>query len=85
MRVDVRGAADHLGLTPYAIRKAVLKGMPYYSTGGGKFIFDTEMINEWLTDEMAKPFESCTTRKPFGKVENRLVERGKRSSRRFGG
>lgn len=58
MKVDIKGAAEHTGLTEYAIRKAVwAKRIPYYQTGKGKYIFDTDLLDEALRNEMLRNME----------------------------
>lgn len=46
MRVDMKGAIAHTGFTDYALRKAIwAKKIPYFQTGRGKYIFDTELLD----------------------------------------
>lgn len=60
MRVDIKEAAKHTGLTEYAIRKAVWdKKIPYWQTGKGKYIFDTELLDEAIKKIMLSNMEQC--------------------------
>ena len=55
MRVDIKGAVRHTGLTEYAIRLGVKEGkIPVYRVGRGKFIFDTDLIDDAIRLEMLK-------------------------------
>lgn len=55
MRVDIQGAMKHTGFTEYAIRKAVREKMlPVYRIGRGKMVFDTDLLDETIRDEMLK-------------------------------
>ncbi len=58
MRVDIKGAAKHTGLSEIAIRKAVwAKRFPVYRTGRGKMIFDTDLLDEAIKREMLRNVE----------------------------
>jgi hypothetical protein len=59
MRVDIKGAVEHTGLSEYAIRLGVKqKRFPVYRVGKGKFIFDTEMLDKAIEKEMLKSIEA---------------------------
>jgi hypothetical protein len=58
MRVDIKGAVKHTGLTEYAIRLGIKeKRLPVYRVGAGKFIFDTDLLDEAIKNEMLKSVE----------------------------
>lgn len=58
MRVDIKGAIAHTGLTDYAIRQAIrAKKLPYWQTGKGKYIFDTELLDDAIRSQMLKNME----------------------------
>jgi hypothetical protein len=58
MKVDIRGAVEHTGLTEYAIRRAVwAKKLPVWRTGNGKMIFDTDLLDKAIEKEMMRNFE----------------------------
>ena len=58
MRVDIKEAAKITGLTEYAIRRAVwAKKIPYWQTGKGKYIFDTELLEEAIRKIMLRNME----------------------------
>ncbi len=58
MRVDIKGAVKHTGLSEYAIRLGVKeKKFPVYRVGKGKLIFDTEMLDKAIEKEMLKSVE----------------------------
>lgn len=58
MRVDIKGAVEHTGLTEYAIRLGVKnKIFPVYRVGRGKLIFDTDLLDEAIRSEMMKSVE----------------------------
>ena len=58
MRIDIKEAAEHTGLSQYAIRKAVwAKRFPVFRTGSGKMIFDTVLLDEAIRCEMLKNIE----------------------------
>ena len=55
MRVDIKGAVKHTGLTEYAIRQGVKKRIfPVYRVGSGKLIFDTDLLDDAIRNEMMK-------------------------------
>ena len=61
MRVDIKGAVASTGLTEYAIRKMIwAKKIPYFTTGGGTYIFDTELLNDAIKNIMLKNMEGGT-------------------------
>jgi hypothetical protein len=58
MRVDIKGAVKHTGLSEYAIRLGVKeKKIPVYRVGRGKFIFDTDMLDKAIEKEMLRSVE----------------------------
>jgi len=59
MRVDIKGAVEHTGLTEYAIRLGVKRKIfPVYRVGRGKLIFDTDLLDEAIRAEMMKSVTS---------------------------
>lgn len=63
MRVDIKGAVKHTGLSEYAIRKGVWAGrLPVYRVGSrGRMIFDTELLDAAIKADMLRnmEFEIC--------------------------
>lgn len=58
MRVDIKGAVKHTGLTEYAIRLAVKQNkFPVYKVGNGKFIFETDLLDQAIEREMLRSIE----------------------------
>lgn len=58
MKVDIVEAAKHTGLSIYAIRRAAwAKRIPFYRTGKGKYIFDTELLDDAIRNQMLKSMQ----------------------------
>ncbi|MDD4564489.1 MAG: hypothetical protein PHE79_03315 [Eubacteriales bacterium] len=59
MRVGIEDLIRITGLTEYAIRRGIReKRIPYYQVSkNGKYIFDTDLVDEAIRNEMKKNTE----------------------------